>query len=311
MSEATLTAAKDLGFDITFLPVLYKHSHMNGSPLNQLQKRFELSIEEYIELHHFIQSKLNHGQNLGICFHSLRAVNKKQIQRILNELGEEHPIHIHISEQQGEIDQCLDIHGKRPVQYLYDNFNVTSHWTLVHATHLIEEELSLIAKSKAVAGICPLTEANLGDGVFPLPEFIHQKGMFSIGSDSHIAIDPFLELQTFEYSQRLINQKRNIACNDKIQNVGTFLWNNAIKGGAQSCQLNVNGIEKNQNANWISIDASDPILTGMNPKSILDSAIFAKGHLQKEIYIKGQKWQGINSETQESYKKTLKSLRKL
>jgi formimidoylglutamate deiminase len=309
MSKAILRAAYDVGIGMTLLPVLYTQAHIDGSELSELQQRFKLSVDEYVDLYQQLDNELFDDQNLGICFHSLRAVSIEQMQQVLDKLDQGQPIHIHIAEQQIEIDQILKHSGLRPVELLYKNFDVKDNWCLVHATHLNENEIQLIADSNAVAGICPLTEANLGDGIFPLPEFMTKNGLFAIGSDSHILINPFQELQILEYSQRLNRQQRIIASTKQTQNVGEYLWNSAVHAGAQSCQLSVNGIAKGQRANWLSLDTNHPLLTNLKPQSCLDTAMFASQNLIHQSYIDGQKFTGMASELQESYKKCLKALR--
>lgn len=309
MSKAILKAANDVGIGLTILPVLYTQSHIDGSELSDFQQRFLLSAEEYITLYQQLEEELFEGQNLGICFHSLRAVSIDQMHFILDELENGQPIHIHIAEQQVEVDQVLKHSGLRPVEFLYENLNVEKNWCLIHATHLNNDEIQMIADSKAVVGICPLTEANLGDGIFPLPKFMTKNGLFAIGSDSHISINPFQELEILEYSQRLKQQQRIIASTDDSKYVGTFLWGSAVIAGAQSCQLNVKGIAVGQRANWISLDTSHPLLTKLTPESCLDSVMFVNHKLNNQSYIRGLKFNGITKDIQESYKNCLKSLR--
>ena len=174
---------------------------------------------------------------------------------------------------------------------------------------MLDHEIKLIAQSKAVAGICPLTEANLGDGIFPLEKFIEINGRFAIGSDSHILINPMQELQLLEYSQRLQLQKRVIASSQQSQHAGTFLWNQTTSAGAQACQQPLLGIAVGQQANWISLDSQHPLLTDLNGPLSLDTAIFANNHLNKYTYLKGEIKMNMANDTAENYKKTLNSLR--
>jgi formimidoylglutamate deiminase len=309
MSLAIIKAAHDVGISLTLLPVLYQQAHIDGTPLSDLQQRFYLSTEEYTSLYQSLEKQLYPEQNMGICFHSLRAVSVEQMQVVLNKLDIGQPIHIHIAEQMIEVDQVLQHTGKRPVELLYHYFDVKDNWCLIHATHLDKKEISLIAESKAVAGICPMTEANLGDGVFPLAPFIKMDGVMAIGSDSHILINPFQELQLLEYSQRLNNQKRIIASTQSSQNVGTYLWNKSVIGGAGACQQTVAGIQAGHQANWISIDTQHPLLTNMNGCSSLDTLIFANNHIDTTTYLKGQKIAHIDKKIVQNYKNTLKTLR--
>ncbi len=309
MSLAIIDAAHDVGIALTLLPVLYTQAHINGSSLNDLQQRFKLNTDEYIQLYQSLEKQLFPEQNMGICFHSLRAVSIKQMTQALEELDKGQPVHIHISEQTAEVEQIVKHTGMRPVELLFKHFEVNKNWCLIHATHLNDHEIQLIAKSKAIAGVCPMTEANLGDGVFPLPAFIKQNGRLAIGSDSHILINPFQELQILEYSQRLHLKQRVIASTQATQNVGTLLWNESVTGGAQACQLPVNGLTVGQLANWISIDTSHPMLTNLNGVQILDTLIFANNKIPIQTYNNGIKFMDIDKNIEENYKNTLKSLR--
>ncbi len=270
-SEILLKAAAEVGLPITLLPVLYAFSAVGEKPLNPEQRRFELSVDEYIELYNHLQTKLQDRQNLGICFHSIRAVNQQQMQAVIDALPQDAPIHIHIAEQQAEIDQAIKYYGTRPVTWLFDHFKVDKRWCLVHATHLDEHEVKLIADSGAVTVICPLTEANLGDGIFPMPAYMANDGVWAIGSDSHIEIQPQQELKILEYSQRLWHQQRNVCCDDRQPHVGTWLWLRAVAGGNQACQLIRNGIEVGCSARVIDLQPTNV----MNAESALDGWIFS------------------------------------
>lgn len=309
MSQAIIKAAHEVGMQLTLLPVLYTQSHIDGSPLSELQQRFKLSTDEYIELYQSLQKSLYPEQNMGLCFHSLRAVSIQQMKQVLKVLGVEQPIHIHISEQMAEVNQVKEHTGMRPVELLFHHFDVNEHWCLVHATHLNEKEIQMISKSGAVAGLCPITEANLGDGAFPLSSFLHNNGRYAIGSDSHVLINPFQELQILEYSQRLKQQQRIIASSTEQPHVGTYLWNHAVKSGAQSCGAKVAGIDIGHKANWISIDVSHPLLINLNGQMCLDNMIFADNTIAFECYIKGRKLANMTDDVIENYKNTLKCLR--
>lgn len=275
MSKAVMQAAHDVGLPMTMLPVLYAFSAVGDAPLNPEQQRFELSADEYIKLSKQLSSVKFPEQRVGICFHSIRAVNKTLMQKVIKSLPRNMPIHIHIAEQQAEINQSVDFHGKRPVQWLYDNFDVDGRWSLVHATHLDQKEKALIAKSKAVAVLCPLTEANLGDGVFDMPSLIAQQGVWAIGSDSHIELNPAQELKMLEYSQRLIQQQRNVCCDRNQPHVGTWLWLHAVAGGAQASGLDISGIEKGSHARVLSLIPQDKMIDVSYYENLLDAYVFS------------------------------------
>ncbi len=309
MSQAILKAANEVGIGLTFLPVLYTQSHCDGSPLSDLQQRFQLSVDDYCHLYRTLADSLYAGQRLGICFHSLRAVSVEQIHQVLNELDDgQQPIHIHIAEQKPEIEQIVTHFGKSPVELLFAEFAVNEQWCLVHATHLNNQEIALIANSKAVVGLCPLTEANLGDGVFPMPQFLQKKGVFAIGSDSNIVINPMAELQMLEYSQRLTTQQRNICC-EQNRSVASFLWNAVLKGGSRASGLSSSGLAVGNAANFMAIGDDSPLLTGLNGDDRFSVHLFCDAHLTQEIYLKGERQTKITAQYRENYRKTLKSLR--
>jgi len=270
-SKVLLKAAAEVGLPITLLPVLYAFSAVGDVPLKAEQKRFELAVGEYIELFNHLQPQLQDNQKLGICFHSIRAVNQQQMQAVIDALPIDLPIHIHIAEQQAEIDQAIEHYSKRPVTWLFEHFKVDHRWNLVHATHLDDHEINLIADSGAVAVLCPLTEANLGDGIFPMPAFKDKGGTWAIGSDSHIEIQPQQELKMLEYSQRLQHQQRNICCDSNQPHVGTWLWLQAVAGGNQACGLHAIGIEVESSSQVIELQSERT----MEAEKTLDSWIFS------------------------------------
>lgn len=271
-SEILLKAAEEVGLPITLLPVLYAYSGVGEQPLNPEQKRFELSVDEYIKLFQHLQTRLSKQQKLGICFHSIRAVNKVQMQAVLDALPDDVPVHIHIAEQQAEIEQAIEYLGQRPVAWLYENFAVDQRWSLVHATHLNEAEIKLIAESGAVAVLCPLTEANLGDGIFPMPPFKAGQGCWAIGSDSHIEIKPQHELKMLEYSQRLAYQQRNVCCDSTQPHVGTWMWLQALAGGRIAGGMREFGIHVGA---WAHVIELTPMDEFKQAEQALDDWIFS------------------------------------
>ncbi len=274
-SKTVMKAAHDVGLPITMLPVLYAFSGVGDQPLHPEQRRFELSADEYIALWQQLNTVKFPEQRVGICFHSIRAVNKELMTQVLDALPQGVPVHIHIAEQQGEIDQSIEHHGLRPVEWLYRHFAVDASWSLVHATHLNDQEIALIAASGAVAVICPLTEANLGDGVFAMPEYQKRKGHWAIGSDSHIEINPSAEMKMLEYSQRLVHQQRNVCCDESQPHVGTWMWLQAVQVGAQSAGLPVAGFQINQRFAAISLEATQPTIEIKPGAELLDAWLFS------------------------------------
>lgn len=197
------------------------------------------------------------------------------------------PIHIHIAEQIGEVQDCLSVRGARPVQWLLDHAYVDVRWCLVHATHLDDAEMQAVARSGAVAGLCPTAEANLGDGLFPLASYLEAGGVLGIGSDSHISVSPVEELRWLEYGQRLVTRHRNIAAPRRGGSVGEALWNAALRGGRQAAALPQHGEARADSL--IVLDDTSPLLAARNENSVIDSFLFAGNTpLVRDVLVGGQ-----------------------
>ena len=225
---------------------------------------------------------------LGICFHSLRAVTQEQIQTVSSAISNQTPIHIHIAEQQKEVQDCLAWSGLRPVQWLSDKIGIDQRWCLVHATHLDRNELLTIAQSKAVVGLCPTTEANLGDGIFPAVEFMQAQGRWGIGSDSHVSLSLVEELRSLEYGQRLRDQQRNRLYSDQQNHVGDFLLNQARLGGNQAAQVKL-GLAVGHRADFMVLDNQHPFIAASNNEDIINRWLFAcNENLIKHVYVAGK-----------------------
>ena len=228
MSERIVAAAADVGIGLTLLPVFYRQGGFGGKPPSDAQRRFLNDRDSYARI---MQTKVPGGR-IGIAPHSLRAVTLDDLQwAALN--FRDCPAHIHVSEQTREVEDCLAAHGRRPIDLLIDTVEINQHWCLVHATHADKNERARIARAKAVVGLCPITEANLGDGLFDLPGFLGQGGRFGIGSDSNVRLSAADELRTLEYGQRLIHRQRNVL-SDAGQSTGRRLFDAALSGGAQA-----------------------------------------------------------------------------
>jgi formimidoylglutamate deiminase len=181
------------------------------------------------------------------------------------------PVHIHIAEQIGEVQDCLGMRNARPVQWLFDHADVDERWCLVHATHVDDAELRAIAASGAVAGLCPTTEANLGDGFFPLANHLDAHGALGIGSDSHISVSPVEELRWLEYGQRLLTRHRNIAARTSGASVGEALWRAALQGGCRAAGIADDGA----GVDFIVPDDASPLLAARDERSVTDAFLFA------------------------------------
>nr|WP_113865191.1 formimidoylglutamate deiminase [Brenneria salicis]NMN91724.1 formimidoylglutamate deiminase [Brenneria salicis ATCC 15712 = DSM 30166]RBP65782.1 formimidoylglutamate deiminase [Brenneria salicis ATCC 15712 = DSM 30166]RLM31822.1 formimidoylglutamate deiminase [Brenneria salicis ATCC 15712 = DSM 30166] len=279
MSSALVRAAQCTGIGMTLLPVLYQTSGFGGQPPEVHQRRFTHDMSSFLafwdQLFGLCQSS---NVKLGLAPHSLRAINPADLQAVLSHIfaaDATAPVHIHVAEQQKEVDDCLAWSGKRPVQWLLDNFDVDSRWCLIHATHMDAQEYREAADTGAVIGLCPTTEANLGDGIFDYRQWQMYKGSWGIGSDSHITVNAAEELLQLEYSQRLRNQQRNICCNSVEPDVATYLYRKALQGGAQASGRLISGIQAGQYADFVELDAEHPALAGISSDYLLAAHVFA------------------------------------
>lgn len=270
-------AAKTSGIGLTLLPVLYTHSGFGGQPASAGQSRFINQTDGYLKLYDSIVSKLaaEPMQRAGLCFHSLRAVTPEQMRAVLESQPHPQPVHIHISEQQKEVDDCLAWSGLRPVEWLYENMPVDENWCLIHATHITGSETKLIAESGAVAGLCLTTEANLGDGIFPGQAYLHQGGNWGIGSDSHISVSVSEDLRWFEYGQRLNNRRRNLLYLANEPYVGNVLYQGALRGGKMALGQNIGELAVGGRADLLVLDGGDPFLATAQDSELLNRWIFA------------------------------------
>ena len=291
LSRQISQAAASSGIGLTLLPVLYTHSGFGGQAPNDGQRRFINSTEQYLDLQARLQPILaaQPAQQLGLCFHSLRAVTPQQITDVLAASDPACPVHIHIAEQRKEVDDCLAWSGKRPLQWLYDNVEVNERWCLVHATHADPDEVTRMAKSRAIAGLCLTTEANLGDGIFPAVEFLAQGGRMGIGSDSHVSLSVVEELRWLEYGQRLRDQRRNRLYRSDQPMVGRTLFDAALDGGAQALGQPIGRLEVGKRADWVVLDGNDPYLSTATGDGILNRWLFAGGDRQvRDVLVNGQ-----------------------
>ena len=201
-------------------------------------------------------------------------------------------MHIHIAEQQREVDDCLKTLKARPVEWLLDNHGVDERWCLVHATHIDDAELAALAGTGAVVCLCPSTEANLGDGLFPLQAFLEAGGKIAIGSDSHISVNPFEELRWLEYGQRLITRQRNIAAIPRAE-TGRSLFELTAAGGALACGAGGGTLAEGTNADLVVLDDDSPMLAGHTTRSLLDALVFSGFTLPIDRVMVAGEWQVI------------------
>ena len=277
LSERLFQASSISGIGYTHLPVLYMRGGLNNQPLQAGQRRFGCDLDQFQTLYTSLSEKmagLPQDYVLGVAPHSLRAVSKDGLL-LASTLNQQNPVHIHIAEQQNEVNDVLQALGARPIRWLLDNVEVNDRWCLVHATHADQKELIDFAKSGAVAGLCPITEANLGDGIFNASQFIEHGGRFGIGSDSNVKIGLSEELRLLEISQRLRDQRRVVLSSDAIPSNGRFMYENAAKGGAQALGRDAGAIKVGALADLVALDDGHYSLVNLTNDRILDAWIFA------------------------------------
>ncbi len=295
LSLRCLAAAEEAGIAITMLPTLYAYGGFGGQPPMSGQRRFINESDRYLKILTVLDkaSKTNPLWQLGISPHSLRAVTKPLLNDVIAGLDAMNrvsaPIHIHVAEQTKEVDECVAWSGgTRPVQYLLDHFDVSSRWCGIHATHMTAEETHRMAASGMIAGLCPTTEANLGDGIFPADTFLTAKGAIAIGSDSHITVSPAEDLRQLEYSQRLRDRTRNALASGPGKSTGRALFDAALKGGAQSMAQPVGALAPGLRADITVLDDDHPALIGRSQDSALDSWIFSGGNsCVRDVFVAG------------------------
>lgn len=270
---AVVEAAEIAGIGLTLLPVFYAHSDFGGVQPVPGQRRFVSDVDSFARLVETSRAKLPADANLGVAPHSLRAATPDELAAILPLAGDG-PIHIHAAEQLREVERCIAWSGARPVQWLLDNAGVDERWCLIHATHLDESECERLAASGAVAGLCPVTESNLGDGIFPGIDYIRAGGRFGTGTDSNILIDAAAELRAFEYSQRLAHRRRALLADYAMPSVGLTLLTRALDGGARAL-AHASGLRLGASADIVALDLSHPSLAGADESTLVDRWIFA------------------------------------
>ena len=294
MFRSISEAAAESGIRLTYVPILYERAGFDSPEPEEQQRGFALDLQSFLGHHAQVMEGADDGVVVGIGVHSLRAASKESLAAVVQAAeGADVPLHLHIAEQQREVDQCLAAYGRRPVRWLLEQFDVGERWCLVHATHMDMEETEQLARTGAVVCLCPSTEANLGDGLFPLHEYLSAGGNIAIGSDSHISINPFEELRWLEYGQRLASKSRNIAALDEAH-VGRELYGRALAGGAQAGGIASVGLEKGAAADLVVLDDDDPMLVGHGDASLLDALVFSGYRLPIDRVMVNGDWRIVD-----------------
>ncbi len=290
-----LTAAHDTGIAITLLPSLYAWSNFGEKPLAPRQKRFMSDCAAVLAMARAAR-RAAEGQpdvHVGVAPHSLRAVDPGALKALVDgirALDRDAPIHIHAAEQTKEVEDSVAWSRRRPVEWLLEHLPVDARWCVVHATQVNADEIAGLARSGAVVGLCPATEGNLGDGIFPLTEYREAGGRYGIGGDSHVSRDPAEELRLMEYVQRLRHRRRNVVVTPACPAVGTTLWAEAAAGGAQALGRRMGAIAAAARADLVVLDAEAPDLAGRSGDAIANALVFSGARdLVRDVMV-GGKW---------------------
>lgn len=291
MSLQTLNAADDAGMGMTCLPVLYQYSGFNRQPIEAQQRRFYNSPDDFLRIVDDVRAVTHAKHHVGVAAHSLRAVDAAAFNRVLSSdsVNDTLPVHIHIAEQLREVTDCVAWCQARPVDYLLEHFDVNDRWCLIHATHMTPDETRRLANSGAVAGLCPTTEANLGDGLFNATEYINQNGAWGIGSDSHISVSPVEELRWLEYGQRLLHHSRNELADGPDRSTGRYLWSHGARFGHRACGHRAGVLASGYRADVIVLDSQHPLLAERTGDALIDSFIFSGNqNVVRDVFIGGR-----------------------
>ena len=314
MSAAIAEAAAISGIGITFLPVFYANGGFGGAAPGEGQRRFANTPGRYARLLDRVRDIAAGLPDaaVGVAPHSLRAVTPECLMEIIG-LGADGPVHIHVAEQIAEVEDCIAWSGQRPVQWLLANAAVDRRWCLIHATHMTPDERHGLALSGAVAGICPITEANLGDGVFDGVAFQAEGGSYGVGTDANVYIGVAAELRQLEYSQRLRDGKRNLLAGKGVS-TGRGLYDHALAGGAQAAGRRIGRLATGYRGDVVALDADHVALFGRSRDQWLDGWLFAGDNsVVQDVWVGGQRVvaNGVHHARQaagQAYRRTLAAL---
>ncbi|MFL6578972.1 MAG: formimidoylglutamate deiminase [Povalibacter sp.] len=288
-SHALIDAASSAAIGLTLLPTLYQTSAFGAVAPTIRQRQFIMDTDDFIQRFESLRSARSDAV-VGMALHSLRAVPPAALSNVLeSSIARESPvIHIHIAEQLREVEECIRVLGQRPIEWLLDHAELDARWCLVHATHSAEHELKRVAGTGAVVGLCPTTEANLGDGVFHISEYARHEGCIAIGSDSHISISAAEELRWLEYQARLSRQERNVLATAE-QSSGARLWEMTASGGAQASGIRAGALVEGHAADIVVLDTESAMLAGRTEDALLDTFIFSgQPNAIRDVMVNGR-----------------------
>lgn len=318
-SQAIVQAALSAGIELTLFPALYAYGGFGEKPPADGQKRFLNTVPSLMRIIEEVHGQYRNTPQIsvGLAHHSLRAVSPEMLREATAAarlLIPDCPVHIHAAEYTAEVEGCLEWSGLRPVEWLLENTNIDDRWCVVHATHINSDETARLAQSGAIAGLCPMTEANLGGGIFPLLEFFHAGGWFAIGSGSNITISAKQELRWLEYIQRLVHRERKLIQSPEIPSVGGMLMDRTVAGGARAIGKKTGKIAAGYRADFVVLDTNLASMTGKVRDHVLDAAIFASNQNPVKHVMSGGKWavrerkHKREDHVLENYRKVMESL---
>ena len=317
MGARLIQAAKNAGINITLVPIFYQKGGFGKDPLPD-QKRFISSdIDSYLKLY---ESSVNVTKNyshsaIGMGIHSMRAVETNEIIALSNYRNGNTPFHIHVSEQLKEIEDCIHYLNARPIEWLSNNISLSEHYHLVHATHLIDKEIEAIAQSNANVVLCPSTEGNLGDGLFPLGKFLELDGKWSIGTDSHVGLNPMEEIRILDYGQRLITHRRNTFANSESGDSGFNAFQTALLSGRKAMgNHNTNFFKKGEKFNAVVASLDHPLMHTSKTDNLCNTIIYSSDlSMIKGTIVNGEfvvsNGNHINNEISSNFRTTLEKMK--
>lgn len=298
MSGAIADSGLAVGIRTQVLPVLYQNGGFGNRPAGSEQRSFILDTAVYLGLIDHLSETYDTEETISIGYapHSLRAVGYDSLQAILDhrtQFAPEAPFHIHVSEQVREVNECTLGTGLSPIEWLFKNFNPDEHWCLIHATHASRSEIEQIIDSGIPVCLCPSTEADLGDGLFPFADFISRGGLFSIGSDSNVCVSPTQEIRYLDYQSRLSIRRRNAFHFDGRIGIGTRLYQSALEGGRKASSLPVGRLEVDCYADIVELTSEHFLSESRSADEIMSAYVYGGGkELIKRVFVGGKEVAG-------------------
>ena len=317
LPERIIAAAEASGIALTMLPVLYAYGGFGGRPLKGGQRRFASSATSIADLVRTLRVR-HPAVRVGIAPHSVRALDAMQLTDIVaaaHEIDPAMPIHMHLSEQLREVAECRATHAVTPFEWVDGIVDVDSRWCFIHSTHLTPKETDLLASRDASVGLCPTTEANLGDGIFEFAGWFARGAAWSIGGDSHVSVSPFDELRALESSQRLRLRVRNVTASEAAPEVATNLWAGAAQGGARAIAQSTGALAAGRRADFVVLDDADLDFEALDAPAKLAVAMFSgSSNRVRDVFVAGHRivedgHHARERETGNAYREALRRLR--